>query len=204
MRLLAHLGGVERAGGQCIGIGARDIAIGIQRAAIGGVTGGAFFDEFLVVLADIAIDGVAAAHARVGQCMQRGVRSETMVQLRGEQRIAIAGEIGRGVHRAAVGAIQAGLGAIVGVARIRQQAIADQAAAPVQQRQAPIGLLALLADLAEHGSQTAFGGIAPAVLVETGDRDKAMPAVLTGETVTGVQSLARTAADAQLALHSRW
>lgn len=81
LRVLTHLGGVERAGVQRVGIGAGDVAIGIQCAAIGGVTGSALFDEFLVVLPDVAIDGVAPPHLRISQRVQRSVCIETMVQL---------------------------------------------------------------------------------------------------------------------------
>lgn len=82
--LLTHLGGVERAGVQRVGIGAGDIALGIQCAAIGRVTGRAFFDERFVVFADIAIDGVAAPYARISEGVQRSVCIETMVQLHGQ------------------------------------------------------------------------------------------------------------------------
>lgn len=132
--------------------------------------------------------------------MQRGVRIGAVIQLRGEQGIAVAGEVGRGVDRAAVGTVQARPAAVVGVACVRQQAVADQAAAPLQHRQAPVGLLALLADLAEHRAQPAFGRIAPAVFIEAGDRNKPMPAVVAGNAVAGIQALARAAADAELPL----
>ncbi len=82
--LLTHLGGVERAGVQRLGIGAGNIAIGIQCAAIGRVTGSAFFDELFIVFANIAIDGVAAPYARVCEGVQCGIFVETMIQLRGQ------------------------------------------------------------------------------------------------------------------------
>ncbi len=166
---LARAGGVQHARmqGRAFGLG-KAAFVRLERRAVVVEAFGAVFDVIVVLFADIAVDRVAAAVACVGGGAQFAVLAEAVGQVEGALHQAVAGGVRVGVHGAPIGLIQ-GVG---------QQAIPEQAAASAQQGGRPVGGALGAADFYQHVAEVAGRVVAPAVVVEPGAADEAVPAVL--------------------------
>ncbi len=139
--------------------------IGAGALALLARAGGIEF-AFPFIVADVAVDGVAPAVARVDHACQLAIAIDTVAPVERSLHQTVAGQVGKGEHGAPVLLVQA----------VGQQAIAAQATAPGQQRYVPVGPRARVPRLDEQVAKLAGRMVAPAAVIEQGDRRERMPA----------------------------